>query len=79
VHAEQAGLLGVALVIGGTIAAWTLASVVRALTGDLVPYVRPLGGAAVIGGAALLALTTTVLPINRLLRTPPADQIGVKE
>ncbi|SHN47216.1 ABC transporter permease [Cryptosporangium aurantiacum] len=79
VHAEQAGLLGVALVIGGVIAAWTLASVVRALTGDLVPYVPPLGGAAVIGGATLLALLTTVLPIGRLLRTPPVEHIGVKE
>jgi len=79
VHAEQAGLLGVALVIGGAIAAVTLAAVVHALTGDLLPYVPPLGWLAVGGGTALLALTTTVLPIGRLLRVPPVEQIGVKD
>ncbi len=79
VNAEQAGLLGVALVIGGGIAAVTLASVVRPLTGALVPYVPPLGWLVVIGGATLLALTTTVLPIRRLLRVPPIENIGMRE
>ncbi|WP_035853313.1 ABC transporter permease [Cryptosporangium arvum] len=79
VHAEQVGLLGAALVIGGAVAAWTLASVVRALTGSPVPYVPPLGIAAVAGGATLLALATTVLPIGRQLRTPPLEHIGIKE
>ncbi|GAA4594796.1 putative ABC transport system permease protein [Actinoplanes octamycinicus] len=79
VRAEQAGLLGVALVIGGTIAALTLVAVVHALTGDLVPYVPPLGLAVVVGGTALLALTTTILPIGYLLRTPPLEHLGVKE
>ncbi|MFI5952998.1 FtsX-like permease family protein [Cryptosporangium sp. NPDC051539] len=79
VHAEQAGLLGVALVIGGTIAAGTLVAVVNALTGSPVPYVPPLGGAAVVAGAAVLALATTVLPIGRLLRTSPVEHLGVKE
>ncbi|GAA0234001.1 ABC transporter permease [Cryptosporangium japonicum] len=79
VHAEQVGLLGTALVIGGVVAAWTLASVVRALTGSPVPYVPPLGIAAVVGGATLLALATTVLPVGRLLRTPPVEHIGIKE
>ncbi|MEU4419088.1 FtsX-like permease family protein [Actinoplanes sp. NPDC024001] len=79
VHAEQAGLLGVALVIGGTIAALTLVAVVRALTGDLVPYVPTLGVVIVVGGTALLALTTTILPIGRLLRVPPLEHLGVKE
>jgi putative ABC transport system permease protein len=79
VHAEQAGLLGVALVIGGAIAAVTLAAVVHALTGDLIPYVPPLGWLAVGGGTAVLALTTTVLPIGRLLRVPPIEHIGTKE
>ncbi|MFG1921868.1 ABC transporter permease [Cryptosporangium sp. NPDC048952] len=78
-HAEQVGLLGVALVIGGVIAAWTLASVVRALTGSPVPYVPPLGLVVVVGGATLLALATTVLPIGRLLRTPPVEHIGIRE
>jgi putative ABC transport system permease protein len=70
---------GVALVIGGAIAAVTLTAVVHALTGDLVPYVPPLGWLAVGGGVTLLALTTTVLPIGRLLRVPPMRHIGMKE
>jgi putative ABC transport system permease protein len=79
VHAEQAGLLGVALAIGGTIAAATLVAVVATLTGDPIPFVPPLGWAAVLGGATLLAMATTVLPISRLLRTPPVDHIAAKE
>ena len=39
----------------------------------------PLGWVAVIGGTALLALLTTVLPIGRLLRVPPIEHMGVKE
>ncbi|MFC7531643.1 FtsX-like permease family protein [Actinoplanes sp. GCM10030250] len=79
VHAEQAGLLGVALVIGGGIAALTLVAVVRALTGSLVPYVPLLGWVSVVVGTALLALATTILPIGRLLRVPPLEHLGVKE
>ncbi|GAA1615701.1 ABC transporter permease [Kribbella sancticallisti] len=79
VHAEQAGLLGVALVIGATIAAVTLTAVVRAVTGSALPYVPPFGWAAVLGGATLLAMITTILPIGRLLRTPPVEHIGLKE
>jgi putative ABC transport system permease protein len=79
VHAEQAGLLGVALVIGGAVAALTLVAAVRALTGGLVPYVPVPGLLMVAGGTALLALTTTILPIGHLLRTPPLEHLGVKE
>ncbi|GIE80616.1 membrane protein [Actinoplanes philippinensis] len=79
INAEQAGLLGVAVLLGGTIAALTLSSVVRALTGNLVPYVPPLGVATVLGGTAVLALATTILPIARLLRVPPVEHIGVRE
>jgi putative ABC transport system permease protein len=79
VHAEQAGLLGVAVLLGASIALVTLAMVVNAVTGDPVPYVPPLGWATVVGGTALLALLTTVLPIGRLLRVPPIEHIGVKE
>jgi putative ABC transport system permease protein len=79
VHAEQSGLLGVSLLIGGSIAALTLVSVVRTLTGQSVPYVPPLGWVSIIGGTALLALLTTILPIARLLRVPPIAGIGVKE
>jgi putative ABC transport system permease protein len=79
VHAEQVGLLGTALLIGAAIAGITLASVVNALTGQPLPYVPALGVAAVLGGTALLALTTTVLPVGRLLRIPPVESIGIKE
>ncbi|GLY99419.1 FtsX-like permease family protein [Actinoplanes sp. NBRC 103695] len=79
VNAEQAGLLGVAVVIGGVIAAVTLAAVVHALTGALVPYVPPLGAVAILGGATLLAMTTTVLPVRRLLRMRPIEALGARE
>jgi len=79
VHAEQVGLLGTSLLIGCAIAAVTLASVIWTLTGDPVPYVPPLGGVAIVGGATLLALFTTVLPIGRLLRVTPVESVGVKE
>ncbi|MFI2428201.1 FtsX-like permease family protein [Streptomyces sp. NPDC018955] len=79
VHAEQAGLLGVALVIGGTIAAVTLTSVLDAVAGQRVPHVPAAGWAAVVGGTVVLALLATVLPVGRLLRTPPVEGIGVRE
>ncbi|BEL03677.1 ABC transporter permease [Actinoplanes sichuanensis] len=79
INAEQVGLLGVAVLLGGAIAALTLSSVVRALTGSVVPYVPPMGLVAVLGGTAFLALATTILPIARLLRVPPVEHIGMKE
>lgn len=79
VHAEQAGLLGVAVLMGASIALATLAMVVNSVTGAPVPYVPPLGWVAVIGGTALLALVTTVLPIGRLLRVAPIEHMGVRE
>jgi putative ABC transport system permease protein len=65
--------------MGAAIALATLTLVVNAVTGEPVPYVPPLGWAAVVGGTALLALVTTVLPIGRLLRVPPIEHMGVKE
>ncbi|MER6693875.1 ABC transporter permease [Streptomyces minutiscleroticus] len=79
VHAEQAGLLGVAITIGAAIAVVTLSSVVGAVAGERVPYVPVLGWVTMVGGTAALALTATVLPIGRLLRTPPVEGIGVRE
>ncbi|GAA1581420.1 ABC transporter permease [Kribbella karoonensis] len=76
VNAEQAGLLGVSLVIGGTIAAVALTAVVRAITGSALPYIPAVGWVAVVGGATLLAMTTTVAPIAWLLRKPSISQTG---
>ena len=66
-------------VLGAAIALVTLAMVVNSVTGEPVPYVPPLGWVTVVGGTALLALFTTVLPIGRLLRVPPIEHMGVKE
>ncbi|KOT39164.1 permease [Streptomyces caelestis] len=79
VHAEQAGLLGVALAIGGAIAAVTLTTIVNAVAGQRVPHVPAAGWAAVVGGTVILALVATVLPVGRLLRTPPVEGIGIRE
>ncbi|GAA3956280.1 FtsX-like permease family protein [Actinoplanes auranticolor] len=79
VHAEQAGLLGVALVIGTAIAAITLSSVVHAVSGERIPYVPALGAAVILGGTIALALIATMLPIGRVLRTPPVQGIGLRE
>ncbi|MGC4811158.1 FtsX-like permease family protein [Micromonospora sp. DT228] len=79
VQAEQAGLLGTAVLIGATIAALTLSAIVNGLTGSPIPYVPPLGWVVVLGGTTLLALATTVWPVQRLLSAPPIDNIGVKE
>ncbi|MFE0529534.1 FtsX-like permease family protein [Micromonospora parva] len=79
VQAEQAGLLGTAVLIGATIAALTLSAIVNGLTGSPIPYVPPLGWVAVLGGTTLLALTTTVWPVRLLLGASPIDNIGVKE
>lgn len=79
VNAEQAGLLGVAVLIGASIATLTLGSIMRALTGSPIPYVPASGAVAVLGGATLLALATTIWPVRRLLRTPPIDNIGIRE
>jgi putative ABC transport system permease protein len=38
-----------------------------------------MGWVAVIGGTTLLALLTTVLPVGRLLRIPPVQNIGLRE
>ena len=78
-YAEQSVLLGVALAIGVGIAAITLSSVVNALAGQRVPYVPAAGWITIVGGTVLLALVATVLPIARLLRTPPVEGIGVRE
>ncbi|MCY1137692.1 FtsX-like permease family protein [Actinoplanes sp. Pm04-4] len=79
VNAEQVGLLGTALTVGAAIAAATLIAVVHALTGTFLPYIPPLGWVIVLGGTTALALVTTILPVSRLLRTPPVRAAGTKE
>ncbi|MDI9835206.1 ABC transporter permease [Streptomyces sp. KAU_LT] len=79
IHAEQAGLLGVALAIGGTIAAVTLSSVVNAVTGERVPYVPALGWITIVAGTVTLALVAVLLPIGRVLRVSPVRGIGLRE
>ncbi|MFB6720889.1 FtsX-like permease family protein [Kribbella sp. NPDC056345] len=79
VHAEQAGLLGVSVLIGGAIAAVTLTAVVYALTGGAVPYVPLAGVLAILGGATLIAMGTTIVPIARLLRQPSLAAAGTRE
>jgi putative ABC transport system permease protein len=79
VNAEEAGLLGVAVLIGASIATLTLGSIMKALTGSAIPYIPAAGAVTVLGGATLLALATTIWPVRRLLRTPPTDNIGIRE
>ncbi|MFE8969943.1 hypothetical protein ACFYMR_25485 [Streptomyces albogriseolus] len=79
VHAEQAGLLGVALLIGAVIAGVTLTTIVRAVTGATVPHVPAAGWAALLGGTAALALLATMVPVGRILRTAPVEGMGVRE
>jgi putative ABC transport system permease protein len=79
VHAEQAGLLGVALAIGGAIAMLTLSSIMYAIAGVRIPYVPFLGWVAIVGGTIALAIVATVLPVGRLLRIAPVEGVGAKE
>ncbi len=79
VHAEQAGLLGVALLIGVAIAAVTLTTIVRAVTGATVPHVPATGWTALLGGTTALALLATVVPVTHILRTAPVEGMGVRE
>jgi putative ABC transport system permease protein len=79
VRLERVLLLGLALVLGGAIAAGTLVPMVRGTTGASVPYVPAAGWVAVLGGTVLLGIAGTALPLRRILRTRPADAVGVRE
>jgi putative ABC transport system permease protein len=76
---EQAVLLGLALIVGGAIAAVTLIPMVKGTTGSATPYIPPGGWLAVIGGTILIGMAGTLLPIFRLLRVPPIEAIGTQE
>jgi putative ABC transport system permease protein len=79
VRIEQAVLLGLALAVGGGIAALTLVPMVKGTTGTAVPYIPAGGWLAMIGGTILLGMAGTLLPILRGLRTPPIEAIGAHE
>jgi putative ABC transport system permease protein len=66
-------------VIGTVIAALTLTALSLGLTGDPVPYVPPLAGAALLAGAAALSMTAILLPARLVLRTNPAEAIAIRE
>jgi putative ABC transport system permease protein len=76
---EQAIVLGLALVVGGLIAAVTLVPMVKGTTGSPTPYIPAIGWVAVIGGTILLGLIGTILPIRAVLRMQPIDAIGFPE
>jgi len=79
VRIEQAVLLGLALTVGGAIAALTLIPMVKGTTGSATPYVPVAGWLAVIGGTILLSMAGTLLPALRVLRIPPIEAIGPQE
>lgn len=79
VRIEQTMLLGLALLVGGAIAALTLIPMVKGTTGSATPYIPAGGWLAVIGGTILLGMTGTLLPILGILRTHPIEAIGAPE
>lgn len=79
VRLEQSVLLGLALVVGGLIAAGTLIPMVNGTTGSPDPYIPVLGWVAVIGGVILLGTAGTLLPVLNMLRTPPIEATGPQE
>jgi putative ABC transport system permease protein len=79
IRLEQAFLLGLALVLGGAIAAATLLPIVNGTTGTAAPYIPLAGWLAVIGGTVLLAVVATILPVRRVLRMQPVEAIGIRE
>jgi putative ABC transport system permease protein len=78
VRLEQALLVGLAMVVGGAIAAATLVPMVKGTTGTATPYIPP-GGWAVVGGTVLLAGAATMLPVRWVLRMRPVEAIGIRE
>ena len=79
VRLEQTFLLGLALVLGGAIAAATLIPMVKGITGSATPYIPLIGWVAVIGGIIVLGGAATIVPVRRVLRTRPVEAIGIRE
>lgn len=76
---EQSVLLAMVLTIGAAIAAATLVSTVKGLTGSSSPYIPPTGWVAVIGGVIMVGSAATILPVRRVLRVRPIDAVGIRE
>jgi putative ABC transport system permease protein len=72
-------VVAAATVIGVVIAGLTLAALSVGLTGTPVPYVPPLGGAALLVGVAALGMTAILVPTRLALRANPAEAIAVRE
>jgi putative ABC transport system permease protein len=79
VRLEQALLIGLAMVVGGAIAAAALVPMVKGTTGTATPYIPPAGWASVVGGTVLLAAAATMVPVRRVLRMRPIEAIGNRE
>ena len=79
VRLEQTFLLGLALVLGGTIAAATLIPMVKGLTGSATPYIPLAGWVTIIGGVIVLGGAATIVPVRRVLRARPVEAIGIRE
>jgi putative ABC transport system permease protein len=68
-----------AVVVGGAIAGTTLTMLAYGLTGDPVPYVPPLSGAALLAVVVTLGMTAIEIPTRHLLRSNPTQTISIRE
>jgi putative ABC transport system permease protein len=68
-----------ATVLGVVIAGVALVMLNVGLTGSPTPYVPPLAGAALLAGVAALGMTAIMLPARHVLRSNPAEAIGIRE
>jgi putative ABC transport system permease protein len=72
-------VVATAIVVGGVIAGTTLTMLAYGLTGDPVPYVPPLPGAALLAAVVALGMTAIALPTRYALRSNPTETISIRE
>lgn len=72
-------VVATAIVVGGVIAGTTLTMLSYGLTGDPVPYVPPLSGAALLAAVVTLGMTAIALPTRHALRSNPTETISIRE
>jgi putative ABC transport system permease protein len=72
-------VVATALAVGGVIAGTTLTMLSYGLTGDPVPYVPPLSGAALVAAVVALGMTAIALPTRYALRSNPTETISIPE